>query len=103
MMLAAAKIRVKVLSVASILDFRGDAYVAGVRPRFVVSLILEGGNGVFRDEPSDVEFTTHTTAVFAIDSVTKLFADKDVVGRTFDLYIRSEVIAGVRRFFLSLY
>jgi hypothetical protein len=96
------KVRVRVLAVSMIQDFRGEALLAGIRPRFVVSLILEDMDSDYEDPESGASIKTHRVAVFAIDSVVKLFIDDKVVGESYTLNITTTVINGIKRHFLAL-
>lgn len=96
------EVQVKVLSVCKIHEFRGVAIVAAARPKFVVSMILEGSQQEYQPPGSQVSLPVQTVAVFAIDSVVKLFIDSNIVGNTYDLRIDTEVINGIKRFYLRL-
>ena len=96
------KVRVRVLSVSMIQDFRGQALLAGIRPKFVVSLILEDQDSEFGEPETGTSIHTHRVVVFAIDSVVKLFIDDKVVGESYTLEISTEVINGTKHHFLTL-
>jgi hypothetical protein len=76
-----ARFDATVLDVQPMGSFEGEVKVAALDPRFVVSLKVLG----------DVEalgLTEGTTAHFAIHSPTKLFAETEVVGRSFSFELR---------------
>lgn len=95
------KLRVQVLSAVLIERFSGEALWAGVRPRYVVAVLLLDTKSHYQPHDSDFELTTHRMAFFAIDSVTKVFKESDVVGKEYSLDVRSEVFDQTTRFFLS--
>ncbi len=96
-----AILRVRVLSAVLIERFSGEALWAGVRPRYVVALLLLDTKSVYKPQGSDFELTTHRIAFLAIDSITRVFVDSDVVGKEFALNIRSEIFDQTTRFFVS--
>jgi hypothetical protein len=64
--------------------------------------MLEGRDGVLENARSGVRVPTHEVVVFALDSVAKLFAERDVVGRTYEVDVRSYEVQGTPRFHLAL-
>jgi hypothetical protein len=94
------EVKVKVLAVSRFREFRGTAMVAGINPKFVISLILDEHS--YQPADSSVTLPVHTVATFAIDSVVRLFIESDIVGRECTLRIDTEVINGIKRYFLRL-
>src|SRR5947207_15440701 len=97
----ACQIKVRVLSVCSIVDHRGPILVAGGRPKFAVALILEDGASIYEDKDSGVSFPFDSVVVFAIDSVVTLFMENEIIGNQYVLRVRQEVINEQKLFFLD--
>ncbi|MGO8902368.1 MAG: hypothetical protein ACLQU5_29065 [Isosphaeraceae bacterium] len=95
-------VKVKVFAVWMIEDYKGEAILAAVRPRFVVAVLLDGFRRKHTVENSDVAFTVNTLAVFAIESVVRVFKESEVVGKVYDLRIEVEQIQGKPRYFLRV-
>jgi hypothetical protein len=87
-------VQAKVLNHWIIQKFAGDAIVASPQPRFVVALLLTGTKMPFQVESTNVTFTTHRVAFFAISSIVKVFAETDVVGKEYRLAIEQREIDG---------
>lgn len=102
MVLESSRLRVKVLRVWNIEKFQGDAILAGVKPRFVIALLLRDSAESYRLENSNVSFMTHRVAFFAIDSVVKLLLESDVEGKQYDLILETEIFNGRKLNFLRL-
>ena len=96
-----AVLRVRVLSAILIEKFSGEALWAGVRPRYVVALLLLDTKSAYKPQESDFELTTHRMAFFAIDSIVKVFVESDIVGKEFTLNIQSQILDQTTRFFVS--
>lgn len=87
-------VQAKVLNHWIIQDFRGEAIVASPKPRFVVALLIADTKMPFQVSGSAVGFTTHRVAFFAVGSITKVFAETDVVGKEYRLAIEQREIDG---------
>ncbi|HMY16882.1 MAG TPA: hypothetical protein PKA58_11230 [Polyangium sp.] len=97
------KFRVQVISAVLIERFSGEALWAGVRPKYVVALLLLGTKATYHPQSgSAFELTVHRVAFFAIDSVTKTFMEGDVVGKEYVIEVQSDLIDERKRFFLSV-
>jgi hypothetical protein len=95
------QIKVRILSVSPIVDYRGPILTAGGRPRFAVALILEDRASIFEDKDSGVSFPIDSVVVFAVDSIVKLFMEKEIVGNQYVLHVRMETINEKKLFFLD--
>ena len=95
-------IDVNVLSHWLIQKFRGEAILAAADPRFVVAVLLLNTKSAFPIPGSEVELSTHRMAFFAIDSLVKVFAESDVIGKSYRMNVQALEIAGKRRFILSV-
>jgi hypothetical protein len=96
------EIKARVLFVSLFHEFEGKTILAHPDPKFVVGLILEELDTNYQTEGSDVRFPIHTVAVFAIQSVVKLFFDRDVVNSVYSLRVKHRVIDGQEFHMLSM-
>jgi hypothetical protein len=96
------EIKARVLFVSYFHDFLGDSIRTHVDPKFVVGLILEDCDSPFKGEGSSIHFPVHTVAVFAIQSVVKLFFDRDVVNNVYSLQIKRLDVDGQEFHMLSM-
>ena len=87
-------IKVRVLFVSMLHQFLGEVILAHPDPKFVVGLVLEDHDANYQAEGSDVSFPVHTVAVFAIQSVVKLFFDRDVVNNVYNLRVKHVSVGG---------
>jgi hypothetical protein len=94
-------IDVQVLAHWLIQRFDGEALLAAAQPRFVVAVTLSNTKAGFPIADTGVELTTYRVVFFAIDSVTKVFSESDVVGKRYRLEVRQLNIDGNRRFVLT--
>ena len=76
--------------------------MAGIRPKFVVSMTVAEPEGGYQVPGSEVRLPVQTVVTFAIDSVVKLFIESDILGREYNLRIDSELINGRNTYFLRL-
>lgn len=95
-------IEVKVLAHWLIQKFAGEALLASVNPRFVVAAVIANTKSPFAVEGTRVSFPTQRIAFFAIDSITKVFAESDVVGKEYRLDVQQLVIDGRKSYTLTL-
>jgi hypothetical protein len=95
-------IEVKVLSHWLIQKYSGDAILAAANPRFVVAVLIANTKALFPIEGTGVELTTHRVAFFAVDSLTKVFAESDIVGKEYRLNVQQLDIGGKRSFLLNV-
>jgi hypothetical protein len=91
-------IDVKVLAHWLIQRFSGEAILAAVKPRFVVALLIANTKSAFPVDSPNVTFTTHRVAFFAIDSITKLFAESDVLGKEYRLMVQQLEVEGKKSY-----
>jgi hypothetical protein len=84
---SSATINVRVLAHWMIQRFSGPAIMAAVTPRFVVCVLIADTKEQWQLPGTDMSFAAHRVAFFAIDSITKVFAESDVIGRDFSLRI----------------
>ena len=96
------EIKARVLFVTYFHEFLGEAILTHADPKFVIGLILEECSSIYQAEESSVRFPVHTVAIFAIQSVVKLFFDRDVVNNVYDLRIKHVVIDGQDLCLLSM-
>ena len=94
------KIDVRVLAVRPLIGYRGPVLIAGARPKFVVALILEGAETTYDDEEAGVSLPTERVVIFAIDSIVRLFMEKEITGDRFTLRVRTTVSQGGNKIFL---
>ena len=94
------RIDVRILAVRPIIDYRGPVLIAGARPKFVVAMILEGEEITDGDDKSGVSLPIERVVIFAIDSVVRLFLEKEVTGERFALRVRTTVSKEGNRIFL---
>jgi hypothetical protein len=83
--------------------FAGRALLAGLRPRFIVALQIEGTETPFQPEGARLSFATHRLALFAIDSITRVFADSDVIGKEYTLTVEQQIVDGKTTFWLGVH
>jgi hypothetical protein len=94
--------RARVVATPMIHEFQGEAILAGNKPRFVVMLFLLDTKESYGIEDTGVHFTTHRAALFAIDSLVRLFGESDVVGKEYDLVLEMDEENGDRDYWLNL-
>lgn len=94
-------IEVKVLAHWLLQRFSGEAVLAAAKPRFVVALLIANTKTPFSIGPTAVTFATHRMAFFAIDSITKVFAESDVLGKDYRLRVQQMEIAGKKIYSIS--
>jgi hypothetical protein len=92
------EIRVKVLAHWLIEEFIGEAISAAPHPRFVVALLIADTRRPHVVDRTDVSFTTHEVAFFAVGSITKVFAESDIVGKEYRLTVEQREIDGKRSY-----
>jgi hypothetical protein len=95
-------IEAKVLASWLIQRFAGEAMLAAVSPRFVVALLIANTKSPFAVEGTQVTLATQRVAFFAIDSITKVFAESDVVGKDYRLNVEQLEIDGKRSYTLTV-
>ena len=96
------EIKVKVLAHWLIQRFSGEAVLAAVNPRFVVALLIANTSEPFLVDCADVSFKTHKVVFFAIDSIAKVFAESDVLGKDYRLMVQQLDIEGKKRYVISV-
>jgi hypothetical protein len=95
-------IEVKVLAHWLIQKYSGPAVLAAIQPRFVVALEIKGTKALYAVPDSEVAFNAHQVAFFAVSSITKTFANSDVLGKEFRLRVDEEEIAGTTTFTIGI-
>lgn len=97
------EIRGKVISIAPITNFEGEAISAHFDPRYVVAFLLDNSKQNYLVHGSDVAFPSYQVALFAIHSVTELFqaSDFEVIGRSYRLKVAMETTDDKRRYRLE--
>jgi len=95
-------IEAKVLTHWLIQRFEGEAILASAKPRFVVALLIVKTRTPFSVEGTDITFATHKVAFFAIDSITKVFAESDVIGKEYRLRLEQQEIDGKKSYWLQV-
>src|SRR2546426_11228894 len=81
MIVGNATIDVKVLAYWMIQEFSGQAVLAGIMPRFVVCLLIKNTQEKWKLSGPDGSLATHRVGFFATESITKGFAESDVLGQ----------------------
>ena len=94
-------LQVKVLAHWTIQKFSGEAVLADADPRFVVALLIADTKAPFLVEETGVTFASQRVAFFAIHSITKVFAESDVLGKDYRLQVRQMNIAGRKVFSIN--
>lgn len=89
-------IDVKVLVHWPIQRFAGEAILAAVQPRFVVALLIANTKAPFAC--SQVTLNAHSVAFFAIDSITKVFEESEVLGKSYRMTIEQSDIDGKKAY-----
>lgn len=97
---SALRLRVRVIAVTSIKTFSGEAILAQVDPKYVVSAVLVDSNRVYKPNDSEVSFVVHDLAFFAIHSVAKTFLETEIVGKTYDLRLEMDTVGDIRTYLL---
>lgn len=87
------EVKARVLFVSFFHEFEGDAIITHPDPKFVIGLSIEDRDSLYQSDDSDVRFPVHTVAVFAIQSVVKLFFDREVLNNVYNIQIKRLVIA----------
>lgn len=95
-------IEVKVLAHWLIQRFEGEAILASVNPRFVVAVLIANTRTPFSVEGTGITFATHKIAFFAINSITKVFAESDVIGKEYRLTLEQQEIDGKKSYSLEI-
>jgi hypothetical protein len=95
-------LKVKVLNAWKIEKYDGQAILAGVKPRFVVALLIRDSDENYKIDNSNANFKTHRVVFFAIDSLVKLFLDSDIEGNNYDLIVDIEDFKDKKLFYLRL-
>ena len=91
---------VKVLASWKIERFEGQAILAGVRPRFVIALLIKDSSEPYHVKDSDVSFLAHRVVFFAVDSIIKIFMESGVEGKEYTMTIETEMIDKRKTYFL---
>lgn len=95
-------IEVNVLAHWLIQRFSGEAVLAAADPRYVVALLIKDTKAPFAVKDTEVTFSAHRVAFFAIGSITRVFGDGDVVGKDFRLAVTQEEVNGKTIYAISL-
>ena len=93
---------VKVLVHWTIQRFSGEVIVAAVQPRFVVALQIVNSQAPFAVEGSGVTLTAHKIVFFAIDSLTRVFEETDILGKTYRMVVEQSQINGKNAYTLRV-
>lgn len=95
-------IKAKVLNVTLINKFDGNALLAGILPKFVVTLLFEDKRTQYGDPGSEMSFPVYPVAFFAVDSVVKIFLESEIVNQVFNLRVEKREVNGIVRYWLEL-
>ena len=95
-------IEAKVLNHWIIQKFAGDAILAAIAPRYVVALLIANTKTPFQVEGTEVTFMTHRVAFFAVDSIVKVFAESDVIGKEYRLTVEQREIDGKKTYWIGV-
>lgn len=95
-------IQAKVLGYWLIQKFSGEAILAAVQPRFVVAVMIGETKGALDVANSGVTIVTHKLAFFAISSITKVFAESDVIGKAYNLQVQQQEVNGQKTYSLAV-
>lgn len=93
---------VKVLAHCLIQKFSGEAIVAAAHPRFVVTVLIANTKSPYIVPGTQVTLATYRVAFFAIGSITKVFAESDIIGKEYRLMVSQEELAGRRTYSIGL-
>jgi len=91
----------RVLCYSIVQKFSGEAIRAAIKPRFVVTILIVDTKEQFSVRDTGVTFTTHRVALFAIDSIVKVFGETDVIGKDYRLAIERREIDGDVSFWIG--
>jgi hypothetical protein len=95
-------VNVRVIAHWIIQRFSGEALVASPKPRYVVALLIEGTKAPYRPIGTDVTFSTHRVAFFAIESIVRVFAESDVLGKDYRMEIQQIAVGDSKRYIIHV-
>ena len=87
-------IEIKVLSLHYIGHFEGEAIMASMDPKYVVSAMICNTKDSYKIEHSNVDFCVYSAVNFAISSVAKVFMESNVIGNTYTMRVETDIIDG---------